>query len=154
LELVGADLHGVEPLVDTPELWRQSQRPSTLLTGHASDDLMELDYFERTRREVLQHWKTGQRAADLRENGEFLAGQPSYPKAQQAVNAGRQPMLIQPRSGVPLLREQIRLFKAFASAGVRVLSYQVDSLTRNNNYARAEEAIRDSAAAGMSTING
>jgi methylaspartate mutase epsilon subunit len=154
LELLGADLHEVEPLIDTPELWRQSQPAAAHLTGSASDELMGPDDFERTRREVLQHWKTGRRAADLQENAEFLARQPSYPKLQEAVNAGAQPMLIQPRSGVPLLREQIKLFKAFASAGARVLSYQVDSLTRNNNYARAEEAIRDSAAAGVATING
>jgi methylaspartate mutase epsilon subunit len=35
-----------------------------------------------------------------------------------------------------------------------VLSYHVDSLTRNNNYAGAEEAIRESRASGAATING
>ena len=53
-------------------------------------------------------------------------------------------ILVQPRSGVALVDEQISLFRNFKQAGVRVLSYQVDSLTRNNNYAGAEEAIRDS----------
>ena len=154
LELLAADLHDVEPLVDAPELWRQSQPAAAHLPGSASDELIAPDVFERTRREVLQHWKTGQRAADLYENAEFLARRPSFPRVQEAVNAGAQPMLIQPRSGVPLLREQIKLFKAFASAGARVLSYQVDSLTRNNDYASAEEAIRDSAASGVATING
>lgn len=154
LELLGADLHEVEPRADAPELWRRSLPATAHLPGTASDELMEPDLFERTRREVLQHWKTGRGAADLSANAEFLARQPSYPLMQEAVRAGAQPMLTQPRSGVPLLREQIKLFKAFASAGARVLSYQVDSLTRNNDYAKAEEAIRDSAASGVATING
>ena len=53
---------------------------------------------------------------------------------------------------MPLVEEQIKLFKAFKSAGrSRSLSYQVDSFTRNNNYAGAEEAIRESRATGVST---
>jgi methylaspartate mutase epsilon subunit len=67
---------------------------------------------------------------------------------------GQGNMLVQPRSGVALIGEQIRLFKNFKRAGVKVLSYQVDSLTRNNNYAGAEEAIRESRVLGSSTING
>jgi methylaspartate mutase epsilon subunit len=63
-------------------------------------------------------------------------------------------ILVQPRSGVALVDEQIKLFTKFKHAGVKVLSYQVDSLTRNNDYVRAEEAIRDSHVAGTSTING
>ena len=43
---------------------------------------------------------------------------------------------------------------AFKNVGARVLSYQVDSLTRNNNYVDAEIAIRESYASGRSTVNG
>src|SRR5215216_3971502 len=63
-------------------------------------------------------------------------------------------ILVQPRCGVATIGEQIKLFKNFKRAGVKVLSYQVDSLTRNNNYEGAEEAIRDSRLSGTSTLNG
>src|SRR5215813_7003249 len=48
----------------------------------------------------------------------------------------------------------MNLFKNFKRAGVRVLSYQVDSLTRNNNYVGAEDGIRESRMSSTSTING
>jgi methylaspartate mutase epsilon subunit len=119
-----------------------------------SDDALESEIFERSRREVLESWKTGYRARDLSANAEFLGRQPSFAAAQALVNAGREPALIQPRAGVPLPREQLALFKAFKRVGVRVLSYQVDSLTRNNNYAGVEEALGENGLTGNMTING
>lgn len=155
LELLRRDLDEVEPMADCSVLWEKSQPVSAYLTGgNGSDALLELDEFERQRREVLAHWKTGYRAADLAANAAFLSRQPSLPNLQAACHAGQLPTLIQPRSGVSLLKEQIKLFKAFKSAGVPVLSYQVDSLTRNNNYAGAEEAIRHNSETGEMTING
>ena len=62
-------------------------------------------------------------------------------------------MLLQPRCGVPLIEGQLSLFRAFRAAGVPVLSYQVDSLTRSGNYAGAEEAVPESRATGVHTIN-
>jgi methylaspartate mutase epsilon subunit len=93
-------------------------------------------------------------AKEMAENAAFVSRQPSFARIQAAVNSGSIPMLVQPRCGVPLIDEQIRLFKAFKQAGAQVLSYQVDSLTRNNNYAGAAEAIRESRATGKSTLNG
>ena len=61
---------------------------------------------------------------------------------------------VQPRSGVPGEQDQLKLFQAFKRFGAGVLSFQVDSYTRNNNYAAAEDAIRESAQLGISTING
>lgn len=148
------DLHGVEPAPHCPALWESMRSQNIYVGGTAADNLLELDSFERSRVEVLAHWKTGARAKNLDENAEFLQAQPSFPKLQTLVNAGQQPMLVQPRSGVPLLEQQIKLFKAFKSVGVRVLSYQVDSLTRNNNYVGAEEAIRESRATKTVTLNG
>ena len=111
--------------------------------GHS---LLESDTFERSRREVLQYfWNTGRKAKNLHENGEFLCAQPSFPRVQALLNSGQSQILVQPRSGVPLIEEQIKLFKAFKRVGVRVLSYQVDSLTRNNNYTGVEEALRENA---------
>ncbi|HEY9404141.1 MAG TPA: methylaspartate mutase subunit E [Pyrinomonadaceae bacterium] len=155
LEILRRDLHDVDPLADCPSLWEKSRPVSAYVAGGSgSDALFALDVFERERREVLDHWKTGYRAADLASNADFLSRQTSFPRMQAAFHYGKLPTLIQPRSGVSLLKDQIKLFKAFKNAGVPVLSYQVDSLTRNNNYAGAEEAIRHSSETGEMTING
>lgn len=148
------DLSSVEPAADCPTLWERSQPINTHLLTAVSEERVEIDTLERARREVLDMWKTGIRAKSLDENAEFLGCQPSFPKIQALVSSGGLPTLIQPRSGVPLLDNQIKLFRAFQRAGARVLSYQVDSLTRNNDYVGAEEAIRESRASGVSTING
>src|SRR6185295_6733013 len=93
-------------------------------------------------------------ARGLAGNAQFLLRQPSFPRIQAQTRMGQGQMLVQPRSGVALIGEQIRLFKNFKRAGVKVLSYQVDSLTRNNNYIGAQEAILESRVSGVSTING
>ncbi|MET0647796.1 MAG: methylaspartate mutase subunit E [Pyrinomonadaceae bacterium] len=154
LEVLSRDLHEVEPAAECPVLLEQAPPVALRVNGSSLEEKLPAELFERLRREVLAHWKTGHRAASLNDNAEFLGRQPSFARAQRAVSAGSQPLLVQPRSGVPSLREQIKLFKIFKGAGARVLSYQVDSLTRNNNYADAEAAIRESCATGVATLNG
>lgn len=154
LETLARDLDGVAVTPYCPTLWEHSQVGHLRLPAAVSDHQVDLDSFERMRREVLGTWKTGHEVRRLEENAEFLAAQPSFPKIQARINGSNQPPLIQPRSGVPTLDAQIKLFNTFKSVGVPVLSYQVDSLTRNNNYALAEEAIRESLATGTATING
>ncbi len=153
LEILKRDLNGVEPKSDG-SIWGQLNGRKHALPAPVSDELFDLGEMERLRREVLETWKTGQAARSLHENAEFLARQPSFVKAQSGAHANCLPVLIQPRSGVSLVRPQIDLFKAFKSAGADVLSYQVDSLTRNNNYVGAEQAIHESRATGVSSING
>lgn len=154
LRTLEKDLGGVEPRTFCPTLWQRSSSANGYFTSAPSDDCLELDSLERARREVLEGWRTGQRASDLGENAEFLGRQPSFPAAQAHVRTNGATMLIQPRSGVPGVLQQIKLFTAFKHAGARVLSYQVDSMTRNNNYRGADEAIRESRASGVSTLNG
>jgi methylaspartate mutase epsilon subunit len=148
------DLHEVTPAADCPTLWEQPASASGILPGKVPDRKLEPPEFERQRREVLEQWRTGRAAASLEENAEYLGRQPSFPAIQARAKSLRPPVLAQPRSGVARLPQQVKLFKAFKAAGARVLSYQVDSLTRNNNYAGAEEAIRESRLSGDSTLNG
>lgn len=154
LQTLERDLQSVTPAADCPTLWEQPSSSGGLLSGKVSEGILESSDFERQRREVLDHWKTGRDARSLEENAEFLARQPSYPAIQARVKSLRPPILVQPRSGVPQLCEQIKLFQAFKRVGAHTLSYQVDSLTRNNNYVGAAEAIRESGLTGISTLNG
>ena len=154
LDMLDQDLAGVPAVGNYPELWKQISPANCCFPGVASDSLLEHETFQSRRREVLEHWKTGNEARDISGNAQFLMRQPSFPKAQAQIKMDHGQILVQPRSGVALVDEQIKLFRNFKRAGVKVLSYQVDSLTRNNNYAGAEQAIRDSRLSGTSTING
>jgi len=154
LNILERDLDGVQAVANYPELWKRSLPATCCFPGVASDMLLEPETFESQRREVLEHWKTGSGARNIASNAQFLMRQPSFAKVQAQARMDHGQILVQPRCGVALIAEQIRLFKNFKRAGVKVLSYQVDSLTRNNNYEGAEEAIRDSRLSGSSTLNG
>jgi len=154
LNMLAHDLDGKETVGNYPALWQHAWPAIGSFSGPASDALLDQELFESSRREVLEHWKTGYGARGLPNNAQFLLRQPSFPRVQAQARMGQGQMLVQPRSGVALIGEQIRLFKNFKRAGMKVLSYQVDSLTRNNNYTGAEEAIRESSLSGTSTING
>lgn len=157
LHTLEADLHAQEPRADCEALWGAGQAAASsvaYVAGPACDDLLPLEEFTAARREVLESWKTGRQARDLAENAAFLSRQPSWADLQALADARGGPPLIQARTGVALVGAQIKLLKAMRGAGAEMLSYQVDSLTRNNNYAGAEEAIRESRATRASTING
>jgi len=154
LHFIRRDLDGVveKPLLQE-ELERFATKPK-LESSDVNDSLVDENDFFALRKEVLEHWRTGIQAANMEENAVFLKKQSSFAHMHETVHRGDAPVLIQPRSGVALASEQLKLFKAFKNVGVRCVSYQVDSLTRNNNYAMAEEAMKESRAAGQSVING
>ncbi len=154
LNMLSRDLNDTEAVANYPTLWEQSLPAPRSLPGTASDALLDEEMFESSRREVLEQWKTGSGARGLASNAQFLLRQPSFSRIQAQTRMGQGQMLVQPRSGVALIGEQMKLFKNFKRAGVKVLSYQVDSLTRNNNYVGAEDGIRESRMSGTSTING
>ena len=155
LETLKKDLHAIPPAVQYPVLWeRMISRDGIHPTLETSDDELSNEAFEAERLEVLEGWSTGRGAANLEDNAEFLGRQPSWVALQKRVNSGKHPPLVQPRSGVSQVEEQIKLFGTFKSVGADVLSYQIDSLTRNNNYAQAEEAIKEGRELGVSTLNG
>lgn len=156
LRLLEGDLHAQEPRADYEALWGKGlpAAAAAYVAGPVCDGPLPAEEFVAARREVLEGWRTGHQARSLADNAAFLSRQPSWADAQALADARGGPPLIQARTGVALVGAQVKLLKAMRGAGADVLSYQVDSLTRNNNYAGAEEAIRESRASGGSTING
>ncbi len=153
LECLEQDLHRVAPARDPHGLW-QEYAPGSGKAPPPDDERIDEEIFLRQRRPVLEDWRTGPAAGDLALTAEFLARQPCFHHRQGEVRSGRRPILIQPRAGVALVEDQIRLFKALRGEGASVLSYQVDSLTRNNSYRAAEQGIIESRESRTSTING
>ena len=154
LDKINKDLLGVKPKEINQDFWDKMIRDQSLSQDIVDDNKIENQKIFDSRKNILQHWKTGKDAISLEKNAEFLIKQPSFSRIQQKVNDGLKNILVQPRSGVALVDDQIRLFDSFKKAGANVLSYQVDSLTRNNNYLMAEEAIKDGITTGISDLNG
>ena len=72
---------------------------------------------------------------------------------REAARAGR--LLLQPRAGVALLAEHVKLLKYLETeGGADLLPTTIDAYTRQNRYQDAAKGIEKSLATGMSMLNG
>lgn len=92
----------------------------------------------RGREAVLDQWPTGAAARDIEDNARVLAERVQLADLQQSDR-----ILLQPRTGVPDTDDQHRLFAELRAAGADVLSFQVDSLTRDGRYSLAGRVLRE-----------
>ena len=112
--------------------------------------------FARQRQEVLAQWPTG-KDVNLEE---AVAYQKAIPQERRfgdklikAKNEGR--TLIQPRAGVPVVEEHIKLMRFLEEKGeADLLPSTIDSYTRQNRYAEAENGIQESIRLGRAMLNG
>ncbi|WP_329903712.1 methylaspartate mutase subunit E [Porphyromonas pogonae] len=117
--------------------------------------ITEADFFAQ-RKEVLEQWPTG-KGVDFEE---AVAYQKSiHPdrrfgaKLEKAAQEGV--TLIQPRAGVALYTEHIKLLQYLETEGeADLLPSTVDSYTRLNRYNEAETGIEKSKETGRSMLNG
>lgn len=124
---------------------------------HVFNKKWSLDQFLAVRKEVLQTWPTGSDPQlDLFQAIETLRNVPAQKnfalKLKEAKTQGR--TYIQPRAGVALLQEHIDLMRTLEKAGADFLPSTIDSYTRQNRYAEAEEGILVSQKEGRSLLNG
>lgn len=109
------------------------------------------------REEVLASWPTGVGAKDLQANIDYLKQIPDErnfaKKLEEADKAGI--TTAQPRAGVPLLDDHIKLLRHLQDeGGADFLPSTIDAYTRQNRYEEGERGIRESEAAGRSLMNG
>jgi len=112
--------------------------------------------FAQLRQEVLAQWPTG-KDVDLEE---AVAYQKSIPferrfgeKLLKAKAEGR--TLVQPRAGVPVVEEHIKLMQYLEKYGeADLLPSTIDSYTRQNRYEEAENGIAESIRLGRAMMNG
>ncbi len=112
--------------------------------------------FENLRREVLTQWPTG-KDVDLEEAVAYHKAMPESrlfsKKLVDAKNAGK--TLVQPRAGVPVIEEHIKLMQYLQDQGeADLLPTTIDSYTRQNRYAEAENGIAESIRLGRAMLNG
>lgn len=112
--------------------------------------------FAKLRAEVLAQWPTG-KDVDF---AEAIAYQKQIPsqrrfgeKLLKAKAEGR--TLIQPRAGVPVVEEHIKLMQYLEKYGhVDLLPTTIDSYTRQNRYEEGEVGIKESIRLGRALMNG
>lgn len=111
--------------------------------------------FDEVRESVLLQWKTGHAARALEDNARALTTATNMAKIQARRRSNMQSrILLQPRSGVATVAAQANLFRALSAGGADVLSFQIDSLTRNNAYAAVAEVLNEGEQIALQTLNG
>ena len=112
--------------------------------------------FEALRQEVLTQWPTG-KDVNLEEAVAYHKAMPQSrsfsKKLIDAKRAGK--TLVQPRAGVPVVEEHIKLMQYLEKYGeADLLPSTIDSYTRQNRYEEAENGIAESIRLGRAMMNG
>ncbi len=112
--------------------------------------------FYEIRKEVLNQWPTG-RDVDLEEAVAYHKALPEErnfaKKLLEAKKAGK--TLVQPRAGVPVVDEHIKLMQYLEKEGeADLLPSTIDSYTRQNRYEEAENGIQESLRLDRAMLNG
>lgn len=114
------------------------------------------DQFMKLRQEVLAQWPTG-REVNLEEAFAFHRSLPEsriFSKKLIAAKAQGK-TLVQPRAGVPVISEHVKLLQYLQDQGeADLLPTTIDSYTRQNRYEEAENGIRESMRLGRAMLNG
>jgi methylaspartate mutase epsilon subunit len=120
------------------------------------DKRIPLDRFNTLREEALATWPTG---AEVRLQEGFatqraIGEEKNFALAmKKAKKEGK--TLLQPRAGVALVEEHIRLLKYLENEGqADLLPTTIDAYTRQNRYSEAAKGIEKSQTAGTSLLNG
>ena len=112
--------------------------------------------FEAERQEVLATWHTG-KEVDLDDAFAYqkkITGDQRFGDKLVAAKKDKR-TLVQPRAGVPVLEEHIKLMQYLEKYGhVDLLPSTIDSYTRLNSYDKAEEGIKQSILEGRALMNG
>ena len=112
--------------------------------------------FEQLRQEVLTQWPTG-KDVDLKEAEAYHKSMPESRLFSQKLNKAKKEgkTLVQPRAGVPVIEEHIKLLQFLQDQGeADLLPSTIDSYTRQNRYTEAENGIAESIRLGRAMLNG
>lgn len=112
--------------------------------------------FYKQRQEVLAQWPTG-KDVDLEEAVAYHKAMPECRKFGEKLLAAKREKrtLIQPRAGVPVVEEHIKLMQYLEQYGeADLLPSTIDSYTRQNRYEEAETGISESIRLGRAMLNG
>jgi methylaspartate mutase epsilon subunit len=111
--------------------------------------------FAKMRQETLALWPTG-KEVDIDEAVEYHKKMPdskNFTKALAKYKAEGKIGLF-PRSGVPIVEDEIKLLQGLNAVGVRLFPFTTDSYTRNLQLDKAQKGLGESIKTGKNKING
>lgn len=114
------------------------------------------DEFFGIRKDVLTHWPTGSEV-DLQDAVDYLKKVPDEKNFAKKLRKAKEEgiTLAQPRAGVALISEHIKLLNYLEDeGGADLLPSTIDSYTRQNRYNECQIGIDESLKAGRSLLNG
>ena len=114
------------------------------------------DEFNKLRQEVLGQWPTG-KDVNIEEAIAYHKAMPSSKRFSKKLLDAKQEgkTLVQPRAGVPVVEEHIKLMQYLEEFGeADLLPTTIDSYTRQNRYEEAENGISESIRLGRAMMNG
>lgn len=117
---------------------------------------LSADHFDQTRQEVLETWPTG-KGLQLQEGIDYQKSLPLSKNFAVAMEkaANENNVLLQPRAGVALIQEHIKLLQYLETEGnADLLPTTIDAYTRQNRYKEAANGIERSLAERTSLLNG
>ncbi|MCR4396753.1 MAG: methylaspartate mutase subunit E [Candidatus Saccharicenans sp.] len=120
------------------------------------NEKLDLKEFYEIRKEVLQTWPTGQNVS-IEEGIGLHRTIPEERRFAWAMKKAREKRktLLQPRAGVALIEDHIKLLRYLETEGqADLLPTTIDAYTRQNRYEEAERGIEKSKQAGTSLLNG
>ncbi len=112
--------------------------------------------FNRLRQEVLTQWPTG-KDVDIEEAVAYHKAMPESRNFSKKLLAAKRDnrTLVQPRAGVPVVEEHIKLMQYLEEHGeADLLPSTIDSYTRQNRYEEAENGISESLRLERAMLNG
>lgn len=111
--------------------------------------------FAKLREQELSAWPTG-KEVDLAEAFEYqkkLPDSKNFVRVLEKYKAEGKTGLY-PRSGVPVIEEEIKLLRGLNEAGVRLFPFTTDSYTRNRKFDMCQKGIEESIRTGVAKLNG
>ncbi len=114
------------------------------------------EQFYSERKEVLSQWHTG-KEVNLEEAIAYHKAMPENRKFSKKLLDAKQQRrtLVQPRAGVPVIEEHIKLMQYLEKYGeADLLPSTIDSYTRQNRYEEAEDGISESIRLKRAMLNG
>lgn len=113
-------------------------------------------YFQQERKKALALWPTGSEV-DTQEAIEYQLSLPDHKNYAKVVRKAKEEgrTLVQPRGGVALIDEHVKLLQCLQDeGGADLLPTTTDTYTRNMKFHEAQKGIEESAKAGRSMLNG
>lgn len=122
---------------------------------HVRDAKMPEDVFLKKHAEVISAWPTG-REIDLEESVAYNKSLPDHKNMNKMLKKykAEHKTSLYPRSGTPILEQEIALLQGLNEVGVYMFPFTTDSYSRNMRFDMAQQALEESIKTGTPKLNG